>query len=437
MWVWAAFVPHPPVVVPQVGGARRHGAEKTLLGFELLRQRLEPQTVDHLLLFSPHFRYAEALVVDGSDLFEGDLASFGAPSISVRLSGAPEEARRLADHVGLTMEPFLSASRICPLDHGTVVPLTMLASLLHAGQKAIVANAVGLTPREAFALGRRLRSFGGEGRWGLLASGDLSHCLAHDGPYGFRPEGPLFEKAVEEAASRSSPEPLFALSSKVVSHAGHCGLNSFLILLGLAGSLPLSLHSHEWPFGVGYLTASVLFGYPETLLARRAVEHFLETSHQLPPGEARKEIPHPSFWSETAACFVSIKSRSGDLRGCMGTVEPASDTLGEEILSNAVMAACHDPRFNPLSAGELPSMRFSVDILSKPEPITDLSLLDPRCWGVIVESRGRRGVLLPDLEGVDTVEAQIDIARRKAGISKEMPLSLHRFRVDRFNEASR
>ena len=136
-----------------------------------------------------------------------------------------------------------------------------------------------------------------------------------------------------------------------------------------------------------------------------------------------------------AACFVSLKTHDGQLRGCIGTIEPAKDTLAEEIIANAINAATRDPRFSPVSAEELSQLRYSVDVLSAPEPAT-LEDLDPAVYGVIVEdeSGSHRGLLLPDLEGVDTVAKQVEIAARKAGIPPEAPIKLARFRVSRFGE---
>lgn len=131
-----------------------------------------------------------------------------------------------------------------------------------------------------------------------------------------------------------------------------------------------------------------------------------------------------------AGVFVSLK-KHGALRGCIGTIEPCRSSVAEEIIANAISAAARDPRFLPVEAEELSELDCSVDVLSTPEPCT-VDDLDPREYGVIVESGGRRGLLLPDLVGVDTVDEQVDIARRKAGIGPNEPVSLYRFRVTRY-----
>jgi len=137
---------------------------------------------------------------------------------------------------------------------------------------------------------------------------------------------------------------------------------------------------------------------------------------------------------ERAGVFVSIKKR-GELRGCIGTFEPTKANVAEEIIANAISSATRDPRFPPVHAGELDQLTYSVDVLTRPEPVEDAGGLDPKRYGVIVESGGRRGLLLPDLEGVDTVERQIDICRQKAGILPHEPVKLYRFEVRRHSTA--
>ena len=166
-------------------------------------------------------------------------------------------------------------------------------------------------------------------------------------------------------------------------------------------------------------------------LARLAVETFIRERRLLDSDRA-PELP---VLRQPAACFVSIKTGRNDLRGCIGTIEPSRRTLAEEIIINAVHAATRDPRFNPVEEYELPSLRYSVDVLSEPEP-TQFESLDPSLYGVIVEDQTgtRRGLLLPAIEGVETSTQQVQIAARKAGIDPDEPVRLFRFRVTRFRE---
>lgn len=168
---------------------------------------------------------------------------------------------------------------------------------------------------------------------------------------------------------------------------------------------------------------------PLVELARRAVEAAARTRRQLEtvPADLAPRVP-----ADPRACFVSLHDADGELRGCIGTLEPSTVSLGREILHNAYSAARQDHRFNPLEPGELPGLQIKVDVLGPLEPISGPELLDPARYGVVVASAdGRRGVLLPDLAGIDTVGQQLDIARRKAGISPGEPIRLSRFTVER------
>ncbi len=163
---------------------------------------------------------------------------------------------------------------------------------------------------------------------------------------------------------------------------------------------------------------------PWTDLATQAVRTFVMSGHALSAPD-----PIPQEMRGRAGVFVSIK-KSGQLRGCIGTFFPAKETIAHEIIANAIKSASTDPRFPPIDKTELADLTISVDVLSEPEPC-DESRLDPSRYGVIVENGWRRGLLLPDLEGVESVEEQVAIARSKAGIRPDEPIRLSRFTVER------
>ncbi|MDR3075934.1 MAG: AmmeMemoRadiSam system protein A [Synergistaceae bacterium] len=172
--------------------------------------------------------------------------------------------------------------------------------------------------------------------------------------------------------------------------------------------------------------------HPYVALARMTVERYL--AGEAPPRNGLEIDPGASLWNLRRACFVSIKTAGGDLRGCIGTIMPVQPSLDREIIENAISSSTRDPRFPAMNIAELPGVVFSVDVLSEPERITDRGALDAKRWGVIVSKGMRRGVLLPDLEGVDTVEEQLDIACRKAGIHGMDGISIERFSVERYPE---
>jgi AmmeMemoRadiSam system protein A len=165
-------------------------------------------------------------------------------------------------------------------------------------------------------------------------------------------------------------------------------------------------------------------------LARLAVEAFVKDGKIIERPQSRGGI-----LDQRAACFVSLKTYAGELRGCIGTIQPTQATLAEELIANAVSAATRDPRFPPVEIEELQDLRYSVDVLHEPEA-AEFDELDPKRYGVIVEDEAGvyRGLLLPDLQGVETARQQVDIAARKAGIPQGTPLRLWRFRVERFRE---
>ena len=166
--------------------------------------------------------------------------------------------------------------------------------------------------------------------------------------------------------------------------------------------------------------------HPLVSLAKMAVERYVTTRMTLAPRELTAEM------RERAAAFVSIKIEE-QLRGCIGTIVPVRRNLAEEVVYNAIGSATQDPRFAPVTISELVYLTYSVDVLTAPERVLDAADLDPAKYGLIVEANLRRGVLLPELEGVDTVEQQILICREKAGILPKEPVALYRFLVKRYN----
>ncbi len=176
---------------------------------------------------------------------------------------------------------------------------------------------------------------------------------------------------------------------------------------------------------VGYAGVIIKGMSPLVKLAKTAVESSIRGARAPQPEELTPEM------KLKAGVFVSIH-KLGELRGCIGTFEPTRDNVAEEITANAISSATRDPRFPPVASSELEDLTYSVDVLTKPEPVESQDQLDPRKYGVIVECGGRRGLLLPDLEGVDTVDYQIDICRQKAGIEPDEPVKLYRFEVRRY-----
>ena len=277
-------------------------------------------------------------------------------------------------------------------------------------------------------------------RVAFIASGDLSHRLKPQAPAGYNPDAHIFDEQVVDALRSNAPQRIVDIDYNLRRLAGECGFRSMLVAIGASSELPPSCEvlSYEAPFGVGYLVAQIT-NQPAgadveevslPALARAAVETFVRSEEVLSPPRSAQTL-----LTTRAPCFVSLKTLSGELRGCIGTIEASRDTLAEEIIANAISAATNDPRFDPVRPEELSNLRYSVDVLFPPEEAV-LEDLDPTAYGVIVEDKsgGRRGLLLPDIPGIDNAEHQVEIAARKAGIEPGEPVRLYRFKVERFRE---
>ncbi len=450
------IAPHPPIMVPEVGGERSGVTARSAEAMRTARGLLEGFDPDVVVLSSPHAPIArDAFLLDDSPRLTGDLAGFGAPSVRIESAGSTTFAaavREAAEHAGLPTALRTEVPGTDPgtLDHGSLVPLSFLDP---DGRYPLLVLSLSFLPEEAHVLlGRAIAHAAASTRQRVayVASGDLSHRLTRDAPAGYSPRGKDFDERVLELVGDGDFEGLASIEPDLVEAAGQCGLRSFLILGGfLDGRVPTRVLAYEGPWGVGYLTAvsaprDMLDPLSETpvagtkggvpgadetepvRLARDAIEAFVRSGRIV--GVRSGE----GLLSQRAGAFVSLHI-GRELRGCIGTIAPTRDHLADEIVANAIQAATQDPRFPPVEVSELETLDIKVDVLHDPEPVDDTSELDVARYGVIVSKDWRRGLLLPDLEGVDTVEQQLAIAKRKAGIARDETASIERFRVDRYS----
>ena len=469
--VFAGIAPHPPIMVPEVGRESSVEVQNSINAMAELTARVISSKAETVVIVSPHGPLeANAFIAyDGPKLF-GDFANFRAPTTSVHAE-LDEELLDQITRAAANEHLIVMRIRDFDLDHGTSVPLYFLQRNGWTGR--VIALGYSFLPGEDHVrfgncvraaiekLGRRVA---------FIASGDLSHRLKPDAPAGYNPNAHLFDEEVVEAIRSCATDRILDIDQEMRRAAGECGYRSMLVAIGATRDLDSNCEviSYEAPFGVGYLVAQLLTSEPpavaggQTLLlpaegslepitnipansappataggsdsipslARRTIETFINSSTVIDPPDDL-----PDLFNARAGCFVSIKTRDGDLRGCIGTIEPVKDTLSEEIIANAISAATCDPRFTPVRATELPNLKYSVDVLSTAEPCS-LDDLDPKIYGVIVEdeSGSRRGLLLPDLEGIDTAEQQVEIASGKAGLAPNANVKLFRFRAERYSE---
>ena len=454
----AFVVPHPPIILPEVGLGKEKEIQKTIDSYAEIARRIAELKPDTIVLTSPHsILYADYFHISPGEAASGDLGQFRAPSVSVRVAYDTEFVSALEETVnrkGLSAGTL--GERNASLDHGTILPLAFV-NTHYEKYRLVRIGLAGLPFSDHYRLGMCIAEVAEQTDKNIvfIASGDLSHKVSKDGPYGFAAEGVELDRQLTTMMAEGDFLGMLKISPDFAEKAAECGLRSFLIMAGALDGrdVQAELLSYEGTFGVGYAVASFLpqgknadrhfldayFQAEEermqrikekedayVCLARYAAEHYVTRgTRALLPDLLPEELT-----AKKAGVFVSLK-KHGNLRGCIGTISPVTGSIAEEILRNAVSACAEDPRFSPVRPDELPHLVYSVDVLSPAEAVVSLDMLDVKHYGVIVSSGHKRGLLLPDLEGVDTVEQQVDIACRKAGIRPDEKYRLERFEVVR------
>jgi AmmeMemoRadiSam system protein B/AmmeMemoRadiSam system protein A len=261
----------------------------------------------------------------------------------------------------------------------------------------------------------------------ILASSDMSH---------YEPQAVAQKKdrqAIDAMLSLNADELFKRIGQQNISMCGYAPAMVMLTAANEIGGVKAELvkyqtsgeTSGDYAAVVGYAGIVLRKLSPLVKLAKEAVEEWVTKR------KAINVVKVPPEMQEQAGTFVCIK-KFGELRGCIGTFEPTTHNIAEEIISNAIGTATRDPRFEPVRSSELKDLEYTVDVLTRPEPVTSKQELDPKKYGLIVEAGYRRGLLLPDLEGVDTVDQQIDICRQKGDIDPDEPVKLYRFEVKRY-----
>lgn len=473
----AGLVPHPPIIVPEVGGAGAEQAGRTCRAMDEWARRVKEAAPDAIVIISPHGPvHTDEVAVTCYSPLQGNLGAFGAPQVRFSWPCDLELAKAVARRAGAAGLPAILLEDIrggryradAQLDHGTMVPLYYLR---RAGVSVpLVPVAMAFLPYAdlyRFGAAVALAARDCERQVAVFASGDLSHRLEPGAPAGYDPQGRVFDATIVEALGKADVSTVLSLDPRLAERAGECGLRPLIMALGSVGERDIrgEVLSYEGPFGVGYAVALLEPRYrdvpppaggdvtevparagdasvtgphgdgkdaeraeeaPAVRLARAALETYVREGRIL---EAPPDVD-PELRGR-AGVFVSVK-RGTELRGCIGTTGPTCASIAGEIIQNAINAGTGDPRFLPVSAEELAELTYSVDVLGPLEPVRGLDELDPRVYGVVVRKGRRSGLLLPDLAGVDTAAEQVAIACRKAGIAPEDPgVRLYRFRVTR------
>ena len=456
--VTAFMVPHPPLAIPAVGRGGEAEIAETIAAYEKVADEIAQIRPETIIVTSPHsVMYRDYFHISPGKGASGSFADFRAPQVSFSETYDVEfvdELCRLASENELDAGTL--GERNKDLDHGTMVPLWFIENK-YKDFKLVRIGLSGLPYKDHYELGEMIsRVASSLGRRAvLIASGDLSHKLQSYGPYGYADEGPKYDERIMDVMGRAAFGELFDFDENFCEKAAECGHRSFVIMAGAFDGISVKATklSHQDVTGVGY---GICTFYPEgpdesrhflaqylekgvktaeerragsdeyVTLARRSLENYILTGKTISVPEGLPE----EMTANRAGAFVSIH-KEGRLRGCIGTISPVTGSIAEEIIRNAISASTEDPRFDPIKADELPLLEISVDVLAPAEDIDSEEQLDVKKYGVIVSNGFRRGLLLPDLDGVDTPAQQVSIARRKAGISEGEPVKLQRFEVIR------
>ncbi len=456
--IGAFIVPHPPLIVPDIGRGEEKKIEKTINGYDEVARRIRELRPETIVLSSPHsIMYQDYIHVSPGKKAMGSFSGFGAGHLKFEV----EYDRELVNAIeNVTQaEGFRAGTmgeRNPALDHGTMVPLYFINKYFREYQ-LVRMGISGLSYADHYRFGMLLKMAIEKlnRRVVYVASGDLSHKLKADGPYGLAPEGSEFDRIVTSHMASGDFGGFLDFDEVFCEKAAECGLRSFIMMAGaLDGqNVEPELLSYEGPFGVGYAVGAFRIGPDDVSrkyldrhrekekkrlddrkmhedkyvsLARTSLEHYILNGKRMSlPSDLDREL-----LENRAGVFVSLKI-DGRLRGCIGTIEATTDCIGKEIIQNAISAGTKDPRFDPVKMAELTSLEYSVDVLKQSERISSISELDPERYGVIVACGNRQGLLLPKLEGIDTPEEQVEIALRKAGIREDEPYVLARFEVIR------
>lgn len=454
----AFIVPHPPLIIPGVGKGDEKKIIRTIEGYKEIAGRIAGLHPDTVIITSPHsVMYSDYIHISPGKRAAGSFAGFSAREVSFKVDYDEEFVKELeatAEKIGINAGTL--GEREPALDHGTMVPLYFISRELK-DYRLVRIGISGLSVAEHYAFGKCITQTADKlGRnIVLVASGDLSHKLKTEGPYGYAPEGEQFDREITKAMAEGDFLRFMTFSPSFCEAAAECGLRSFIIMAGALDGRRVKpeLLSYEGTFGVGYAVCAYdIQDYDDSRcfdkvfrdeqfnlarerqekedvyvkLARLSLETYVKSGKYI---SLPMDLP-PGMLDRRAGVFVSLK-KYGELRGCIGTISPVTDHIAEEILRNAVSAGTEDPRFAPVGMSELKDLVYSVDVLSPAEPISSADELDVKRYGVIVSSGRKRGLLLPNLEGVDTIEQQLSIARRKAGIYDNERVNLERFEVVR------
>jgi AmmeMemoRadiSam system protein A len=463
------LVPHPPIIIPEVGKGKEKEIIATSNSLDTLGKEIAEKAPNTIILVTPHgTMFQDAIAISYENEISGDLKKFGDANVFCKLpinKILTSKIYELAYNEGISVVMATNSllknyNSSIFLDHGTMVPLYFI-NKHYKDYKLIHITYAALSDIDLYKFGMAISKAVEELNESaiFIASGDLSHKLKEEGPYGYDPFGEKFDTQFLRHLEDGDVKAVFNMDKETICSASECGRRSVAILLGALEGKKFKgdLLSYEDTFGVGYgvMRFDVISqatseleklealrretcekkmnqSDPYVRLARESLTAYLMSGGK----EYLKQLPEyvtEEMKNIKRGVFVSLK-KQGDLRGCIGTIFPVTGNVAEEIIRNAMEAGLNDPRFNEVEEEELMDIDFSVDVLTEPEP-SSKEELNPKEYGVIVRTKFKSGLLLPYLEGVNTVEEQISMVLQKAGIKPHEDYIIQRFKVIRHRES--
>ena len=454
----AFVVPHPPLAVHEVGRGREEEIIKTIESYKEVAKEIKKIKPETIIITTPHtVLYNDYYHISPGYNATGSFKNFGASNVTFNEIYDEELVNELNDYCNkIGFAAGTKGEQDKELDHGTMVPLYFIEQE-YKDFKLVRIGLSNYPYLEHYKLGQIIKKIVDklDRKVVFVASGDLSHKLQEYGPYGFIKEGPIYDKKIMETLGKAAFNELLEYDEELVEKAAVCGHKSFTIMSGALDGINVEtkLLSHEDITGVGY--GVVIYTPKEINKERCFLDKYLEKEKKRIKEKRNKadeyvqlaissiyeyinnekilETPNnlsKELLENRKGVFVSIH-KFNRLRGCIGTISPLANNIAEEIINNAISASTRDYRFEPIEKDELDYLDINVDVLQTPEKISSKDELDIKKYGVIVTSGLKRGLLLPDIEGIESIEEQIEIAKRKGNIKNDEEYALERFEVIR------
>ena len=454
----AFVVPHPPLAVHEVGRGEENKIKETIESYKKIAKEIAKIKPETIIITSPHtVLYNDYFHISPGSTATGSFINFGASEVVFNEKYDYELVNEINNYCKeINFPAGTLGEKNKELDHGTMVPLYFIEKE-YKDFKLVRIGLSNYSYQKHYEFGQIIKKIVNKinRKVVFVASGDLSHKLQEYGPYGYIEEGPIYDKNIMNTLKKGNFNELLEYDEDLVEKAAVCGHNSFIIMSGALDGITVEskMLSYQGITGVGY--GLVIYTPKEKNKERLFLQKYLEkeknkiqeirnksdeyvqlaikTIYEYIKNNKIIEVPNNinnELKNNQRGVFVSIH-KFNRLRGCIGTIYPITNSIANEIINNAISASTKDERFSPIKDDELDYLDIKVDVLMEPELIKSKEELNIKKYGVIVTSGYKKGLLLPDLDGIDTIDQQIEIAKRKGNIEDNEDIKLERFEVIR------